>query len=235
MEFFDTTILLFLNQFARMFAPGEFLLGVIVRNHLVKGGVLVTLLWWLWFQRREAIDTVRERVLLTLMSSLLALFAARLLSAVLPFRPRPIHAAHLNFTLPYGVPPDSLDRWSAFPSDHAILFFALATGIYFISRKLGIVVLIYVALVICFPRVYLGLHYPTDVLAGAAIGIGIVWGMMRIRVNTVISQAVMAWLQRQPGLFYAGFFLLTYQIGTMFDHVRAIAGFALDAFRAIIT
>ncbi len=58
----------------------------------------------------------------------------------------------------------------SFPSGHAAFFFALATGIFFYRKWWG--VLFYaLALAIGLARVAAGLHWPSDILAGAVVGI----------------------------------------------------------------
>jgi undecaprenyl-diphosphatase len=57
----------------------------------------------------------------------------------------------------------------SFPSDHAVMAGAVATGLWFVSRRLGIVATI-AAVLMAFARVYIGAHYPQDVLAGLALG-----------------------------------------------------------------
>lgn len=59
---------------------------------------------------------------------------------------------------------------ASFPSDHAIGAFAIATSIWIFRRKDGMVWLA-LAACIAFSRVWTGVHYPSDVLAGAVIGI----------------------------------------------------------------
>jgi undecaprenyl-diphosphatase len=66
-----------------------------------------------------------------------------------------------------------LTSWSSFPSDHAMLWMAVATGIFLVWRGIGVLAILYTVLFICVPRAYLGFHYPTDLLVGAAVGIGI--------------------------------------------------------------
>lgn len=56
-----------------------------------------------------------------------------------------------------------------FPSDHATASFAIATAIFLRHRHWGIVALA-AATVLSVGRVALGVHYPSDVLAGAALG-----------------------------------------------------------------
>lgn len=56
-----------------------------------------------------------------------------------------------------------------FPSDHATASFAIATAIFLRSRRWGIVALL-AAAVLSVGRVAIGVHYPSDVLAGGALG-----------------------------------------------------------------
>lgn len=58
----------------------------------------------------------------------------------------------------------------SFPSGHTAASFAAATAIYAINRKWGTAAYIFAA-VMGFSRLYLGVHFPTDVLAGAICGI----------------------------------------------------------------
>lgn len=79
-------------------------------------------------------------------------------------RPRPFA---VNQAIALGLPP--LDRFS-FPSGHtlhAVLFATVALGYYPMLAWL----LLPFTLLVAASRVVLGLHYPTDVLAGAIIGV----------------------------------------------------------------
>lgn len=64
------------------------------------------------------------------------------------------------------VPP--LSDYS-FPSGHTSASFAAATAIYAMHHKWGIIAYAF-AVLMGFSRLYLGVHFPTDVLAGAVIG-----------------------------------------------------------------
>lgn len=56
-----------------------------------------------------------------------------------------------------------------FPSDHATASFAIAVAIFLRHRRWGLVALL-AATVLSIGRVAIGVHYPSDVLAGAALG-----------------------------------------------------------------
>jgi undecaprenyl-diphosphatase len=58
---------------------------------------------------------------------------------------------------------------ASFPSGHTVLAFALAFSIYFYNKKLGAGLLILAALV-GLGRVYVGVHYPLDILGGILVG-----------------------------------------------------------------
>lgn len=57
----------------------------------------------------------------------------------------------------------------SFVSDHATLTMAIAVGIFMVSRKYGVAA-IGLAVAEGFCRVYMGVHYPTDVVGGLALG-----------------------------------------------------------------
>ncbi len=59
----------------------------------------------------------------------------------------------------------------SFPSGHSMNGFAGAVSLLCIDRRLGIPAVV-LAAVIAFSRLYLFVHFPTDVLVGTAIGIG---------------------------------------------------------------
>jgi membrane-associated phospholipid phosphatase len=66
-------------------------------------------------------------------------------------------------------------RWdSSFPSGHVSDYFALAT-VYALKYPKLTIPLAIIGAGVAYSRVYLGKHYPTDALAGAALGIGIGW------------------------------------------------------------
>ena len=60
----------------------------------------------------------------------------------------------------------------SFPSGHTIASFEAATALLIGNKKLGIPAMV-LAVLIAFSRLYMYVHYPTDVLASIVLGIGI--------------------------------------------------------------
>ncbi len=58
----------------------------------------------------------------------------------------------------------------SFPSGHTALVFAIATAVYFYNKKLGVSLYI-ISLAVALSRVVAGMHWPTDVFAGAVVGV----------------------------------------------------------------
>jgi undecaprenyl-diphosphatase len=65
-----------------------------------------------------------------------------------------------------------------FPSDHATASFAIATALVLRDRRLGALALAMAAL-LAVGRVAMGVHYPTDVAAGAALGAAVALALHR--------------------------------------------------------
>ena len=72
----------------------------------------------------------------------------------------------------------------SFPSGHAIFFFALAMGIYMIDRPLGKVLFI-AATFIGLARIAGGVHWPSDILAGAVLGIIVGYGIAKVGARLI--------------------------------------------------
>lgn len=74
-----------------------------------------------------------------------------------------------NFIYPY----DGSEMGKSFPSGHVSMAFATATTLTLECKKWYVIVPAYLwASGVGYSRLYLGEHYPTDVLAGAAVGAG---------------------------------------------------------------
>jgi membrane-associated phospholipid phosphatase len=121
-----------------------------------------------------------------LAAAALALAAGQVL-AHLVNEPRP-YAAHPH--LVHALIARSAD--SSFPSDHATAAFAIAAAIWLRMRVVGAVALV-LAAALAVGRVAVGVHYPLDVAAGAALGAGaavLLWWPPLRRV----TDAVAGWL-----------------------------------------
>jgi undecaprenyl-diphosphatase len=100
-------------------------------------------------------------------------------------RPRPF-TAHAAATHLLSAPsPDP-----SFPSDHAAAAFAIAFAVLAFSRRGGILFLA-AATMIGLSRIALGMHYPSDVLAGAAVG----WA-----AALLVTTLGRPWIERLVGL-----------------------------------
>lgn len=225
MNFFDTPIILLFNQYSRVSGYFDSTIYFISGNHLVKGALLLLIFWWGWFKTSEQQAQVRTHLISTILGCFIAMTLARALALLLPFKIRPMHDESLNFLLPYSVPQRALEGWSSFPSDHAALFYCLSAGMFYISKKVGVFAFIYTTLLIGLPRIYLGLHYPTDILGGMLIGITAAsLGKLRL-FDKKLSTPILNWSTRKPEIFYPILFLVSYQIADMFNNSRDFISF----------
>jgi undecaprenyl-diphosphatase len=91
-----------------------------------------------------------------------------------------------------------------------------------------VLAILYTVLFICVPRAYLGFHYPTDLLVGAAVGIGITYVMTRHAIRVRYATPALRWIERFPGPSATLAFILCLELVTQFDELRTLANSVLQ-------
>lgn len=99
-----------------------------------------------------------------LLSLVLGLIFGNIILKNVIARPRPCWI-NSSVEMLIAVPKDF-----SFPSGHTLASFGAATPIFYYHRRFGIIAYI-VAAVIAFSRMYLYVHFPTDILTGLILGI----------------------------------------------------------------
>ena len=173
----DTSIFLWINGLAgKVPVFDEFFKGIANDYFALITGCLV--LVWLWFATRDVAQREKnQRAVLTAMTSIGIVSAMMMLInnnyfRLRPFDVLPSSSVHLLFYKPTD---------SSFPSNLAAVIFALAIPVFIKNKRYGSWLLA-LAVLTGFGRVYIGVHYPLDILGGAALGVlagivsfGIIW------------------------------------------------------------
>lgn len=189
---------------------------------ILKSAIPVALLWWSWASKRGERSPIPFAAR-SLAGLYVAAPVAQILQLSLPVRLRPLSNPSLDLTLPFGFNPQVFERLdSSFPSDHAVLFFAISTAVWSASRSLGAFAFAWTAVAICLPRIYAGYHYPTDILAGAALGIVVMLLALKMPVPGERRLAELL-PERVPGWALAAAFVSTYQAMILFADLRHLA------------
>jgi undecaprenyl-diphosphatase len=221
----DRLLLLAVNGLAHRSLLLDKTAVVLLDMDFLKGGFFFVFLWWLWF--RESGNSLENRVAVLRIAAgvFLALVIARAMQILLPGRVRPIHETTIHLVAPLVPVPAGLDHWSSFPSDHAVVFFAIATAIWLYNRWLGLFAAAWVTIFACLPRVFVGYHYPSDVLAGAIVGIITMQVAARMPLPgmaALVIDRVFAWERRRPQLFYCAAVIITFELMMLFNDVRIV-------------
>ena len=215
MNAFDHTILIYLNHVMHNSPILTKMIVAVYGNGLVTG-FFVALLWGVWFDESNLARQrqTREKIIAGLIGSVVCIVIVRLMTEFLPFRHRPLTDPSNGLVFP--ITSGGWEHWSSFPSDNAALFFLLTVCLFSISRLIGWIALIDTACFICFPRIFVGVHYPTDVIGGAALGVLGGYMVTRKPIHTYLAKHPLHWMETHPSSFYGSAFLVTFLFASVF-------------------
>jgi len=189
-------------------------------NPLLKGIPFVTLLWWLGGQERQNGAYEVGFLARSLGGLLCALVVARILQNHGPEHLRPISDPTLGLRAFMENDPNYFQKLNSFPSDHAVIFFALSLAIFARRAKIGLAAFAWSFFFICLPRVYFGYHYPSDILAGAALGVAIMAAFIYVPVPSFIGRKIERFSELYPGIPHGAMFVVSAESAVNFDHLR---------------
>ncbi|MDP2671717.1 MAG: phosphatase PAP2 family protein [bacterium] len=177
----DKEVFSFLNSFSEL-AVLQPVLRFLVNEYFVPVSLALTLFYlWLLGEKKEKN--------LALVATL-AVGGSNLLIKIINlnyFRARPF--LEIPTHLLYYKPTDS-----SFPSNASAVAFALATAIWLTNKRLGSLSLL-LALTYSLARVIVGVHYPSDVLAGALIGAVFTLVIARVEAVNLLTKTLLKVLQ----------------------------------------
>ena len=157
----DNQIFLIINGFVNKVPIFDNFIRLIVNEYFVPVS-LALLILYLWFAKHTQRGKRRQGLSLALFSIGLVNVIIVILNQFVA-RARPFD--DLDTKLLFYEPTDP-----SFPSNAAAVSFALASAIFFVDKRLGVFALS-LATLYSFSRIYAGVHFPSDVVVGAVIGV----------------------------------------------------------------
>jgi membrane-associated phospholipid phosphatase len=195
----------------------------------LQGLAVVSLVWCCWFSGIKA--ELRARIVSGAFVAILAGLIAYLLYRTLPTSPRPILDSLLQLHIPAVLadidnPTTTASAYAhTFPSERATMFAGLAIAVFVIRPRLGLLAL-GCTMLADISRVYLGLHYPTDIIGSYSLAAAMVW-LAQMRWGAELGFRFVRWEGVSPSTFYMCAFLAGYQVTNAFQDLRDLAGILL--------
>ncbi len=180
----DHWLFVVLNRLAGRWSWLDGLARLFLNDYFVPT-LLAVILLALWFEGANKIERHHNQraVLVAALGTALANTLLKMIN-LLYQRPRPF--ANYEVNLLFYQPTDS-----SLPSNAATLGFAIAAGVWFYNRSWGWGI-IGIAALFGLSRIFGGVHYPLDVITGAALGWGSAWLIHRQKapVNRLLGLIV---------------------------------------------
>lgn len=186
--------------------------------------LLMSFIWFCWFRSDE--PGKRARVLVGTVMALGATVISRILQYTLHTHSRPIYDPALGFVKPSTLEVTKLNTWNSFPSDHTTLLAGLTITLWLVRSPLRVPLVLLMG-VIETSRVYMGAHYPSDLIGGTGLALMVVWATQTEPFIRAGTWAVRFEETHRP-FFYGIAFYFSYQMMTYFGDLRSFAAIILS-------
>jgi membrane-associated phospholipid phosphatase len=188
----------------------------------LQGVIALSLVWCCWFSGINA--ELRARIVSGVFAAVCAALVAGFLQYTLPTAPKPIFDPMIELHLPpvlgdiESLKATALANSHTFPSERATMFAGLAIAILLVRLKLGLIA-IGCTMAAEIARIYLGLHYPTDILGSFSLAAVMVW-LAQMQSASGLGLRFIRWESTSASTFYMCAFFASYQMTTAFQDLR---------------
>ena len=169
----DTDLFMLMNGFVGKAPFVDRVAQWVVSDYLMPIALALMLIFMWFIDRDRDLRVQRQLGVFVALASMALSNSVVFILNFYYFRPRPFEGNDVS--LLFYEPTDS-----SFPSNAVAAVFGLAFGIWGVNRRLGYYA-IAAAILYGLARVYAGVHYPLDILAGAAIAAPVTYLVFRLR------------------------------------------------------
>lgn len=227
----DIGIILFFNQYCGSSSFWDTLALVFLSVDALRTAVLVSLIVGLWeYGNVKKDSSSKKRVLYILFSIIVTLGIIEIMNAII-HSPRPIVTYESLIKAPI-VSNDIEMLWNnswvrnskhgSFPSDTVALLFTMAVGLFLWEKLIGSFAIAFVLITCVLPRLYFGLHYPSDMLVAMVISIFSSMLVEKTKFCKTLSDFLFKIEQKSPYIFGVIGFYLAYVIAEKFILIRKL-------------
>ena len=162
----------------------------LTRNHLITTWVFAAAFYLYWSIEDEQTAERRTRlaqiVVTFVIAVIISLVARRWAAWPAPALNPQFQALYPNYFWGYGV-------FNSFPSHATLTYFLIGLGLWPLSRRASVALALYALLGVALPRVYVGGHYPIDVIASVILDVVVLAVVWQWRVPASVRN----WLTRR--------------------------------------
>jgi membrane-associated phospholipid phosphatase len=253
-----------LNSLAGQSLIFDNLVGLVLKNNLVKAGIIGACFFAAWHEKKTILETVSARkILLATLFAIVAVLATMRVISHSVLIPRTFVQTQKiyfleenrlveNVPVQYRLPLDETSRkdfrdlrhgdvdvnnLGSFPSDHAGFFLALSLGICFASRRFGIVALVWTLCIIYPSKLISGQHTLLDIAAGAMVGAVLLLACQFLangRADKYLNY-LSEWTIKNRVWSSALLFVVVFELTSTLTHVREFLRFAATAGKFFLT
>lgn len=227
----DLEIVQYFNSFCGQSIFWDTLGLVFLSTDALRTAILVAVTMGIWeYGRLKNHKESNTRVLKILFSIILTLGIIEILNALIN-SPRPIVSFPELIRIPI-LHSDTktlwVDSWvrnvkhGSFPSDTVALISAIACGIFLWNRTIGIIAFLFVFCAGVLPRLYFGLHYPSDMILGIIISATSAFIIEKVNFFTKLCRSVLKIEEKFPFGFGVIGFYVAYIIADKFILLRKL-------------